>query len=239
MNPLRALWWGRHSCVPLSFVFGIFLCLQSRADNAPPKENQGLPLLFHEDFKAGPTALNSFTFTDKDAWKLIEDDVNGTKRTVLSLAKQSDYKPPVRSPVNIAWVNDLKVSHFILEVRCKITTPPIPHRDLCFFFAGGDASHMLYCHLAQEEDKIHNQIHLVNGKDREPVTVKRAKTTPWDDTYHVVRITRDDKGVAVCFDGTLRMTSDCKELPTGQVGFGSFDDLGNFAEITVWGAKDD
>jgi len=211
----------------------------AHAADQPAKDNSGLPLLFHEDFKSGSDALNRFAFTDKDAWKLVQDDVNGIKQNVLSLVKQSNYKPLVRSPINIAWINDLNVSHFVLEAKCKITTAPIPHRDLCFFFGVGDASHMLYCHLAQEEDKIHNQIHLVNGKDREPVTVKHAKTTPWDDKYHIVKIVRDDKGASVYFDDTLRMTTDCKELPTGKLGVGSFDDLGNFAEITVWGKKVD
>ncbi|MDB5322769.1 MAG: iaaA [Phycisphaerales bacterium] len=209
------------------------------ADEAPAKENQSLPLLFHEDFKSPDGALKRFTFTDKDAWKIIQDDVNGTKQNVLSLVKQSAYKPPVRSPLNIAWINDLKVSHFILEAKCRITTELIPHRDLCFFLAGVDASHMIYCHVSQQEDKIHNQIHLVNGKDREPITVKHAKGTPWDGKYHTVKIARNDAGVSVYFDGTLLMSTDRQELPEGKLGVGSFDDLGNFAEITVWGKKAD
>jgi hypothetical protein len=220
-------------------VFCLLLSIPARSDDAPAKENQSLPLLFHEDFKSPDDALKRFTFTDKDAWKIVSDDVNGAKQNVLSLVKQSNYKPPVRSPLNIAWINDLKVSHFILEARCRITTELIPHRDLCFFLAGVDASHMIYCHVAQQEDKIHNQIHLVDGKDREPITVKHAKGTPWDDKYHTVKITRDDTGVAVYFDGTLLMTTDRKELPTGKLGVGSFDDLGNIAEITVWGKKAD
>jgi hypothetical protein len=229
--------WGRHSCLPLSFVFCVFLSLPARADDAPAKENQNLPLLFHEDFKAPEDALKRFTFTDKEAWKVVQDDVNGTKQNVLSLFKQSNYKPPVRSPVNIAWINNLKVSHFVLEAKCRITTELIPHRDLCFFLAGIDASHMIYCHVAQQEDKIHNQIHLVNAKDREPITVKHAKGTPWDEKYHTVKITRVDAGVSVYFDGALLMWTDRQELPEGKLGVGSFDDLGNFAEITVWGKK--
>jgi hypothetical protein len=35
------------------------------------------------------------------------------------------------------------------------------------------------------------------------------------------------------------MTTDRKDLPVGKLGVGSFDDLGNFAEITVWGKKAD
>jgi hypothetical protein len=217
--------------------FALLLLTNGAHAEAPAKEKDGLPLLFHEDFKSGDEAMKRFTLTDKGAWKIVQDDVNGTKRNVLSLFRQSDYKPPVRSPVNIAWVNDLKVSHFVMEVKCRITQELVPHRDLCFFFGGVDASHMFYCHVAQQEDKIHNQIHIVDGKDRAPVTVKHAKGTPWDERYHVVRVTRDDAGAKVYFDDKLLMTADRKEFPTGKVGVGSFDDIGNFAEITVWGKK--
>jgi hypothetical protein len=220
-------------------VFWILFSHATRADDAPARENQKLPLLFHEDFKSPDEALKKFTVTEKEAWKIVKDDVNGVKQNVLSLFKQSNYKPPVRSPLNIAWINDLKVSHFVLEAKCRITTELIPHRDLCFFLAGVDASHMIYCHVSQQEDKIHNQIHLVDGKDREPITVKHSKGTPWDDKYHTVKITRDEAGVSVYFDGKLLMTTDRKDLPVGKLGVGSFDDLGNFAEITVWGKKAD
>src|SRR6266536_2713949 len=180
-------WWAKPTLHGLCFVFCLLLSIPARADDAPAKENEKLPLLFHEDFKSPDDALKKFTFTDKDAWRIVKDDVNGGKQNVLSLFKQSNYKPPVRSPLNIAWINDLKISRFVLEAKCRITTELIPHRDLCFFLAGVDASHMIYCHASQQEDKIHNQIHLVDGKDREPITVKHAKGTPWDDKYHTVK----------------------------------------------------
>src|SRR3954447_8460862 len=219
---------------------GLALLLATRTRAAEPaKENQGLPLLFHEDCKS-PDALKKLAFTDKDAWKIIEDDVDGTKRPVLALVQQSNYKPPVRSPVNLAWINDLKVSHFVLEIRGKSTQKPtVMNRDLCFAFGGVDATHFLYAHLAAREDKIHNQIHLVDNKDREPVTVKHADKSPWDDKYHTVKITRDDTGVKAYFDNQLLLTTDRKDFPTGRLGFGSFDDIANFAEITVWGKKAD
>ena len=223
--------------------FALLLCITpSRAADAfepqPAKENAGLPLLYHDTFKTREPNTKLYSFTDKDAWRIVEDDVDGTKRPVLALVQQSNYKPPVRSPVNLAWINDLKVSHFVLEARCKSTQKPtVMNRDLCFAFGGVDASHFLYAHMAAREDKIHNQIHLVDAKDREPVTVKHADKTPWDDKYHTVKITRDDTGVKAYFDGQLLLTTDNKSFPTGRLGFGSFDDVANFAEITVWGKK--
>ena len=219
----------------LSFaLLFLTLCPLAHAeDRAPANENQSLPLLFHEDFKTPEAALKHFTFTDPAAWKIVTDD----GRLALSLFQQSKYKPTVRSPVNVAWINDLAVTDFILEVRCKITREKIPHRDLCFFFGGVDATHFLYAHVAQEADAVHNQIHLVDGKDRAPVTTKRENGTPWDDAYHTITLTRLTGQTTVAFDGKTLMTTDRKDLPAGRVGVGSFDDFGNFAAITVWGKK--
>jgi hypothetical protein len=217
------------------FALTASLCAED-TKTQPAKENQGLPLLFHDDFKSPAPNTKLYTFTDKNAWKTVEDDVDGTTRPVLALVQQSNYTPPVRSPGNLAWINDLKVSHFVLEIRGKSTQKPtVMNRDLCFAFGGVDATHFLYAHLAAREDKIHNQIHLVDNKDREPVTVKHADKTPWDDKYHTIKITRDDTGVKAYFDGQILLTTDRKDFPVGRLGFGSFDDIANFAEITVWG----
>ena len=44
-------------------------------------------------------------------------------------------------------------------------------------------------------------------------------------------------GTKVYFDGQLMLATDSKALPAGGLGVGSFDDIANFAEITVWGKK--
>jgi hypothetical protein len=222
----------------LLFVVVLTLPILAQDEKGPPTEKDNLPLLLHLDL-ASPDALKRLAFTDPSAWKLTDDTVDGSKRPVLALFKQSDPKPLVRSPVNQAWIAGLKVTHFVMEVKCRTTREKIPNRDLCFLFGGVDPTHFLYAHLAQRTDKIHNQVHLVDGKDRAPVTVKTSDGTPWGDGYHTVRIARDDWGTAVHFDGRLLMTTDHKGLPAGKLGFGSFDDTANFATVTVWGKKAD
>src|SRR5258706_16276616 len=67
----------------LPVVVCLFINLKTLADDAPAKENQKLSLLFHEDFKAPDEAIKGFTFTDKEAWRVDQEDVNGQKRNVL------------------------------------------------------------------------------------------------------------------------------------------------------------
>src|SRR5690349_19763552 len=96
----------------LSAVLALTATLPARA---------GKPPLFHEDFSAGDAALKKFTFTDPAAWKIVKDKVGDREQTVLALTQQSKYKPAVRSPVNQAWINDLKVSHFVMDVKVRST----------------------------------------------------------------------------------------------------------------------
>lgn len=220
----------------------LFALTTSRAEEkrTPAKENAEMPLLFHEDFSSGADALKRFSPTDPAAWKIGEDTVDGAKRPVLSLHQKAKVKTPVRSPFGQCWINDLKVSSFVLEVKLRSTVKDYGHRDLCLFFAGTDPSHLFYVHLGKKADPHCNNIFLVDGKDRVAVATKTSAGTDWTDNYHTAKVTRDDAGlINVYFDGQLVMTSDNKSLPAGRVGIGSFDDLGNFAEITVWGKKAD
>src|SRR5690606_18558335 len=102
-----------------------------------------------------------WTMTDANAWKIIEDDGDAK----LALVSQSDYSPPVRSPLNIARVAELDVSDFVLDVQAKQTGREYGHRDLCFFFGYQDPSHFYYVHLASVADAHANSIFLVNGAD--------------------------------------------------------------------------
>src|SRR5687768_1424769 len=86
---------------------------------APPQEKDGLPLLFHEDFKDGEKAMARFEFLDPGDWKLARDG----DRAVLSLFKKptqdSAGKPPVRRPFGQALVKDLYVGPFVMEVKFR------------------------------------------------------------------------------------------------------------------------
>jgi hypothetical protein len=202
---------------------------------AQEKQVDGLPLLFHEEFKDGEKALERFEFDDPSAWKIAKDE----ERNVLALTRQCKYDPPVRSIRNRAFVKGLLVSQpFVLEVKLKSTVRDYGHRDLCILFGAVDDSHQFYVHLGKVADPNCNNIFLVDGKPRTNIATRTSKGTPWDDRYHTVRVVRKESGeVEVFWDGQSVMTADNKSFPVGKVGVGTFDDLGNFASITIWGKK--
>jgi len=203
-----------------------------RSPKALAATMHNLPLVFFEDFESG---AGRWTQTDAAAWKVTEEDGNH----VYALHKQSGYKPPVRSPVNIARIKDVNVSDFVLQVRMKQTGREYGHRDMCLFFGYQDPSHFYYVHIATRADAHANSIFIVNGEPRVSIAQHRTDGTDWTTGYHDVRIIRDTSSgsIKVFFDDMAEpiMRTVDKTFLSGKIGLGSFDDTGNMDDVMIWG----
>ena len=200
-----------------------------------PREQDGMPLVFQDSFDQG---TGHWEMTDAAAWAVVKEQDN----PVLQLQKSSDYEPEVRSPKSIAWVKGLDVGDFVLEVDARQTGREYGHRDLCFFFGKKDASHFYYVHLATKADEHANSIFLVNGAPRVSIAATRTEGTGWGgDVWHKIRIVRstDSGRIEVFFDDMEKpvMTAEDKTFVSGPIGLGSFDDVGWFDNVRVWGKR--
>jgi len=194
----------------------------------------GMPLLLAEDFEKG---AGRWQPTDPDAWKVLALDGNH----VFALVKQSRYRPPYRSPANIALLKGVCVGDFVLQARVRTTTRSYPHRDMCVFFGYQDAAHFYYVHLGQRTDAHSNQIMIVDGAPRTKITIRTTRGTPWDGRWHTVRVVRrtDDGTIEVYFDDMSKpvMVARNRRFLWGRIGLGSFDDTGYWDEVKLWGKK--
>lgn len=209
----------------------------TRAADGPAKEREGMPLLFHEDFADPERGRARFElFESGTEWKM-EKDGGRNALAIKQSGKQVAGLP--RAPFNRAWVKDLTVGAFVMEVKLKTTERDYGHRDMCLLFGGQDPSHFYYAHLGQVADPRCNAIFVVDGKDRENVTKTTNEGVPWDSSkWQTVRIERKESGeVAVYFEGEKVMTSEGKGMLVGRVGVGTFDDKGMIGGVTVWGVK--
>lgn len=199
----------------------------------PPKEFRGLPLVFFTDFENGE--ISRFDPVTPAAWKLVKTEGN----QFYSQFKHVEVKTPVRSPFNRCVIKDLIVSDCVLDVRLQTTARDYPHRSLCLFFGYQDPAHMYYVHLGQKADDHANQIFIVNNEPRKKISLTSTDGTPWDNAWHRARILREVESgkIEVYFDdlGKPVMTAIDKTFSWGQVGIGSFDDTGNFDDLTVYG----
>ena len=193
----------------------------------------GMKLVYQHDFE--DKKLDRYEPTDKSAWTLLEQDGN----QVISLTKRnSDFKPPFRSPLNRTLIRDLKVSSFVMDIRMQSTIADYDHRSLCLFFGYTDDSHLYYVHFGKKTDDHANQIFIVNNEARKKISTRTTPGTPWTDAWHRARVVRvaETGEVTIYFDDltTPVMTATDKTFGEGRLGFGSFDDIGNFDDIRIY-----
>lgn len=176
----------------------------------------------------------NWSFGDKAAWTWSKD---GTT-PVLTLRKPSDFKPKVRSPFNLAWFTAKDWKSFTLTVEARLTKFDQGNNDLCIAFARQDDTRFYYAHLGEKADDVHDQIHLVNHADRKAITATRGPGIPWKEgVWHKLKLTHNTTTgkITVWFDDMEKpvLTAEDKTLDHGQIGLGSFDDLGEFKNLEI------
>jgi hypothetical protein len=227
----------QHLILLLTFATSMLTMLTSAKEPAPtlPK---GYKLVYQQDFSKAK-ALQDFVMTDPKVWKLSETNNHSS----LELLKQSDYKPAVRSPVNIAVLADKVVGDFVLEVELLSTTREYGHRDMCLIFGMKSPTEFYYTHLASIADPHAHNIFIVNNKEREKIAKETTGGIKWGTTndWHKVRLERkiSDGSIKVYFDDLSKpiMVAEDKTFDLGYLGFGSFDDTGKVGNIKVWAPK--
>lgn len=213
-------------CLRYGLALSLLLCSSLiRADEAAP-------LAFRDDFENG---ADHWQATDAGAWQVSETP----EGKVYSLVGASKYKPPHRSPHNIALLRDVTLGDFTLEARIKSTKRDYNHRDLCLFFGYQDPAHFYYVHFGKKTDDHANQIFIVNGADRTKISAETNPGTNWTNDWHRVKLVRkaSDGTIEVYFDDMDKpaMTANDKTFLKGQVGLGSFDDTGDFDDVKIYG----
>lgn len=193
-------------------------------------------LLYSQDF-AKPEAIQDFVMTDPSAWTVSRGD-----RPALELTKQSKYKPPFRSPVNIALIAGKSFGDCVIEVECLQTGREYGHRDMCIFYGFQSPSKFYYTHIASAADPHAHNCFLVNDAARVAFAQETTKGVEWGlNVWQKVRIERkvSDGTVRVFFNDMEKpiMVAKDKTHGAGQIGFGSFDDTGKVTNIRIWGTE--
>jgi hypothetical protein len=209
------------------------------AADKPSNLPDGYKLLYAQAFDKD-AALKDFAMTDPQAWALSKEEKGGA----LELTKQSNYKPAVRSPVNIALIADKVFGDFILEADLIQTGKEYGHRDMCLFFGVKDPSKFYYAHIATAADPNAHNVFIVNDKPRTNIAKETTKGVNWGlGVWHKVRLElkASDGSIKVYFDDMTKpiMIAEDKTFEKGYIGFGSFDDTGKVDNIRIWGPSDE
>ena len=191
-----------------------------------------MPILFKDNFENG---ASKWKIIDDQSWKL-ED--HGAGKSLSIIQRNSEYEPKVRSPRHIALIKNLEAANFVIKFKVKSTKDTGNHRDCCVFFGYQNPTNYYYVHLGAKPDPHSGQIMIVKDAPRLALT-KNEKKTPWDNSWHNVKLVRDSK------KGTIEIYFDDMETPhmsvkdttfgKGRIGLGSFDDMNAFDEVEIRG----
>ena len=206
----------------------------TRAANAP-RLPAGYKLLYEQNFTK-PDAMKDFIFTDPSAWRLAKEQ----DKPALELHKQSAYKPEHRSPLNIALIADKVFGDFVMELDILSTKKPYPHQSMCLFFGFTGPMGYYYNHIAVAADPNAHNVFIVNNAPRKNIAKETTKGITWGErVWHKVRAERDTQaGTYKLFFNDLAkpiMLMEDKTFGKGNIGFGSFDDIGMVTSIKIWG----
>lgn len=215
------------SLVAVVLLSGLFAWAEEKSSAVP----EGYKLLYQQDFTK-PEAIKDFVTTDPAAWTVGEG--------ALELTKQSKYKPPHRSPVNIALVGGKVFGDCVIEAECLQTGKEYGHRDMIFVFGYQSPANYYYVHIATKADDHANNVFLVKEAPRVKIAKETNAGNDWGlNVWHKVRLERktSDGTVKVYFDDLKKpiMVAEDKSFLDGWVGFGSFDDTGKIRNIRIWG----
>ena len=183
---------------------------------------------FHDNFSAGK--LDAWQFPFPNDWEVKEA---GPLHFLHMIRNREPLIP--RRPQQFARIKDINVRGFTFETRMRREG-----RSLLIAFNYVDTLHFYYAHLSVDSGAradVHNGIFLVNGSARRRIAGMEAAPALPDKNWHKVRVERDvySGSIKVFVDGESqpRFSVVDHTLQCGQVGLGSFDETGDFADVKL------
>jgi hypothetical protein len=208
----------------LAFSVGALsiLIVTIKAEPAPGKIN------FHDNFSSG--RLDAWQFPFSEDWVVKEE---GRLHYLHMLRSREPLVP--RRPQQFALVKGITVGSFTLEARLRREGS-----SMLIVFNYIDTLHFYYTHLSADPGTkvaVHNGIFMVDGAPRRRIAGVEAAPALPDKNWHKVRVQRDVSS------GSIKVFVDDQPQPRfsvvdntfkcGQVGFGSFDETGDFADVKL------
>ena len=148
----------------------------------------------------------------------------------------------IRRPAALAILKSEPLSDFTYTLELRSTAPvDLAVRDVQLVIDYQSPLQFYYIHLSAKTDAVHNGIFIVNNADRKRLDEPTSRARFVDQNFHRVRLERNAStgSIAVFIDNdpAPALSAVDNTLRSGRVGFGSFDETGEFRNIQVIGTK--
>jgi hypothetical protein len=213
-----------------------------------------LPLIFALALLGGVEILAPRTYAGGTSRMLaFRDNFNADNLDNLSMPYPSDWevltenglhylhmkrsRPPgvPRRPLQFARLKNVRVGSFSLDANVRRQGG-----SMIIVFNYVDTLHFYYVHLSVNPGRqiaVHNGIFIVNGGPRRRIAGLDAPAALPDRSWHTVRIIRNvgSGSISIFVDHHAKplFTTTDRTFTCGGIGFGSFDETGDFAKIRL------
>lgn len=159
---------------------------------------------------------------------------------MLRLTGAGTVRGPIRMPSALALLREPAFGAVTISAQLRSSASPrVAERDLLFVFGHQSPTRFYYAHLSAKADAIHSGIFLVADADRRRLDTAPAQGVFADEGWTGFRLVRDPASGSIdvfrADQKTPVLRAQDRTLATGRVGFGSFDDTGEFREIVIEG----
>jgi hypothetical protein len=185
-------------------------------------------LSIQDDFNS--ENLNAWEMPFSEDWEIL------TEGSLHYLHMKRSRPPGVpRRPLQFVRLKGVKAGSFTLNVKVRRAGG-----SMIVVFNYVDTLHFYYVHLSKDpgtQVAVHNGIFIVDGGDRRRIAGLEASPALPDHSWHDVRIVRNvSSGLIQVFvdkETAPRFSVIDHTFPSGQVGLGSFDEAGDFADFQL------
>src|SRR6202453_5260697 len=185
-------------------------------------------LSIQDDFNSG--SLNAWEIPFAEDWETL------TEGSLPYLHMKRSRPPGVsRRPLQFARLKGVKAGSFTLNAKVRRAGG-----SMIIVFNYVDTLHFYYVHLSKDpgtQIAVHNGIFIVDGGDRRRIAgLDAAHALPdrsWHDVPIVRHVTSGSTQVFLDKQTTPRFAVIDHTFTSGQVGVGSFDETGDFADFRL------
>jgi hypothetical protein len=147
---------------------------------------------------------------------------------------------PIRRPAALAVLSTRAFSRATIEAEVRSTaSPEVRQRDLQIIVGYESPARFYYVHLAGITDAVHNGIFVVADADRRRIDSGTASPQLTDQGWHKVKLEWNGNAgtIVVWVDESAEpvLAATDTTIKRGRVGFGSFDDTGEFRNVRIVG----
>jgi len=183
---------------------------------------------FHDDFSSAK--LDLWLLPYPEDWEILGEGA----QHYLHMKRNREPGVP-RRPLQFARLKGVNMASFELSARVRREGS-----SMIIVFNYVDTMHFYYTHLSKDpgaEQAVHNGIFIVNGAPRVRIAGLEAPPALPDRNWHRVHILRE------ALTGAIKVYMDENKEPIfslndttfrcGQLGLGSFDETGDFADVKL------